>query len=57
MPGKESHTLQFRLEAFNASNHPNWGMPNLNVLAGGYGVVTITSTGMRQIQVGLKYNF
>ena len=27
MPYKENHLLQFRLEAFNALNHPVWGNP------------------------------
>ena len=70
MPYKEGHTLQFRFEAFNALNHPNWQMPNLNILAGAaqpgmpataahenFGVVSATSTAMRQIQLGLKYVF
>jgi hypothetical protein len=70
MPYKEGHSLQFRFEAFNLPNHPNWGMPNLNILAGAarsgqpstaahqnFGVVTSTSTAMRQIQFGLKYLF
>ena len=70
MPYKEGHVVQFRLEAFNAVNHPNWGMPNLNILAGaaqpgmpstathtGFGVVTGTSVAMRQVQLGLKYVF
>jgi len=70
MPYKEGHALQFRFEAFNALNHPNWGMPNLNILAGAaqpgqpstvahqnFGVVTSTATSMRQIQLGLKYSF
>jgi hypothetical protein len=70
MPYKESHVLQFRLEAFNSLNHPNWGMPNLNILAGaaqpglastatrtGFGVVTSTSVAMGQVQLGLKYLF
>jgi hypothetical protein len=70
MPYKEGHMLQFRVEAFNFLNHPNWGMPNLNILSGAarpgmpgtaahqnFGVVTSTSTSMRQIQFGLKYMF
>jgi hypothetical protein len=70
MPYNENHVVQFRLEAFNVLNHPNWGMPNLNVLSGaaqarmpgtdthtGFGVVTSTSTSMRQVQLGLKYVF
>ncbi len=59
MPYKEGHVLQFRFEAFNALNHPNWQMPNLNILAKGqaFGTVTATSTAMRQLQLGLKYLF
>jgi hypothetical protein len=70
MPYKEGHSLQFRFEAFNALNHPNWSMPNLNIRSGAvrpglpsnaarqnFGVVTNTSTAMRQIQFGLKYMF
>jgi len=56
---KESHILQFRIEAFNAINHPNWGMPNLNVIAKNqaFGTIGGTSTAMRQVQLGLKYMF
>jgi len=70
MPYKEGHVLQFRLEAFNALNHPNWGMPSLNILSGAafpgqsardphqnFGVVTSTQGSMRQLQLGLKYTF
>jgi hypothetical protein len=69
MPYRERHLLQFRLEAFNAPNHPNWGMPALNILAGqalgqpgtsrhqSFGIVSSTSTSMRQVQIGLKYIF
>jgi outer membrane receptor protein involved in Fe transport len=70
MPYKEGHSLQFRFEAFNALNHPNWQMPNLNIRSGAarpgmpdtaarqnFGVVTNTSMAMRQIQFGLKYLF
>jgi hypothetical protein len=34
MPYKEGHQLQFRAEAFNLLNRPNWGAPNGNILAG-----------------------
>jgi len=70
MPYKEGHVLQFRFEAFNALNHPNWSMPTLNILSGAaqpglpataahqnFGVVSGTSTAMRQVQLGLKYSF
>jgi hypothetical protein len=70
MPYKETHRLQFRFEAFNALNHPNWGMPSLNILSGAaqpgqpataahqnFGVVSSTSGAMRQLQLGLKYSF
>ena len=66
----ENHKLEFRAEAFNSLNHPNWGMPNLNILSGaafsgqpgtnahqGFGVIGGTATSMRQMQLGLKYSF
>jgi hypothetical protein len=67
---KEGHVLQFRLEAFNVFNHPVWGAPNGNILAGptfpgaaanaahqGFGVISSTALPMRQLQLGLKYSF
>ena len=70
MPYRESHILQFRLEAFNVLNHPNWGMPSLNILSGAafpgqpgtnahqnFGIIGSTQTAMRQLQLGLKYSF
>ncbi len=51
-------------------NHPNWGMPTLNILSGAaraglpgaaahqtFGVVTGRAGSMRQIQLGLIYSF
>jgi hypothetical protein len=70
MPYKESHRVQLRFEAFNVLNHPNWGEPSPNILAGatipgqpstaahsGFGVISGTAIAMRQLQLGLKYTF
>jgi hypothetical protein len=72
MPYNEHHQVQFRAEAFNLLNHPNWGGPNGNILAGaafpgqpntnahqGFGVINSLAFGipMRQLQLGLKYTF
>jgi hypothetical protein len=53
----ERHYLQFRAEAFNAANHPNWGNPNGNVQSPGFGVIGGTRTNMRQMQLALKFVF
>ncbi len=70
MPYSEHHLLQLRFEAFNVLNHPNWGGPNGNILAGavipgapagsahsGFGVISGIAIPMRQLQVALKYTF
>ena len=70
MPYREGHRLQFRFEAFNVLNHPDWSSPTLNILSGaafagqpstaarsGFGVISGTAIAMRQLQLGLKYVF
>lgn len=54
----EQHRLQFRFEAFNFPNHPNWDNPNANINAGAnFGVITGTRGNMRNLQFALKYIF
>jgi len=58
----EDLRLQFRTEAFNVLNHPNFAYPNEVVFQGAEysssgGVITNTATTSRQIQFALKLLF
>jgi hypothetical protein len=54
---REGHTLQFRWESFNATNHPNWNTPSTDARnAATFGKVTSART-MREMQFALKYLF
>jgi len=58
----EKHALQFRVEMFNAPNHPAWGNPSASwgtqnaTPSTGFGRIRSTSQ-LRQIQFALKYHF
>jgi hypothetical protein len=53
-----SKTLQFRLEAFNALNHPIWNDPNTSMANPAlFGTINSTRKPMRELQLGLKYVF
>ena len=49
--------LEFRAEAFNVLNHPNWGEPNTTLSNVAFGRISATRTDMRQLQFGLKFVF
>ncbi len=57
--GKESQkNLQFRIEAFNALNHPNFGGPNTSLQAGAaFGTITSLAIPSRVVQLAAKFNF
>ena len=54
--------MQFRAEAFNVFNHPNFASPNPVVFSGNNysaqaGTITATANASRQIQFALKVLF
>ena len=59
----EAVNLQFRAEAFDIFNHPNFGNPNLNVGTSNFGSITSTRFpngdfgSARQLQLALKLQF
>jgi outer membrane receptor protein involved in Fe transport len=49
--------LQFRWEAFNAFNTPQWGNPNGTLGNSNFGIISSTRQNNREMQVSLKYTF
>jgi hypothetical protein len=53
----ERYNVQFRLESFNALNHPQWGAPDTNVNDGTFGQINSQANSPRQLQLALKFIF
>ncbi len=53
-PLTETKHLQFRVEAFNATNHPNWGNPGTTLGTAAFGTITSNENLPRAMQLGLK---
>jgi hypothetical protein len=54
---RERHRLQFRYEAFNFLNTPQFGAPSRSLGAADFGRIGGTSINNREMQFGLKYIF
>jgi hypothetical protein len=57
LPIRQEMALQFRVEAFNALNHPQFAQPGPTVGTTTFGVVTATSQANRTLQVGARLVF
>jgi hypothetical protein len=53
----EGSMVEFRAEAFNALNHPQFSPPNLTVGSSAFGKVTSQANSPRQVQLALKLYF
>jgi hypothetical protein len=54
---KEQIRFEFRAEAFNVTNHPQFGLPNPNIGNAQVGQITSTVGNPRQLQLGLRFQF
>jgi hypothetical protein len=55
---RETIKIQYRLETFNAFNHPRFPAPNSNPTSGSFGRVDKTQqNNARQVQMALKITF
>jgi hypothetical protein len=54
---REQTRFEFRAEAFNILNHPQFGLPNPNIGNAQAGTITSTVGNPRQLQMGLRFQF
>jgi hypothetical protein len=52
----ERTRLQFRADAFDVANHPNFGKPNVTIGSAAAGIITSASTN-RDVQLGARLTF
>jgi hypothetical protein len=51
------HELQFRADAFSVFNHPEFGGGSANAGSPSLGLLTTEASGLRTMQLSLKYQF
>jgi len=54
---REQTRFEFRAEAFNVLNHPQFGLPNPNIGNGQAGTITSIVGNPRQLQMGIRFQF
>ena len=54
---RDQMRFEFRAEAFNVFNHPQFGLPNASIGNAQVGAITSTVGNPRQLQMGLRFQF
>ena len=54
---RKGASIEARIEAQNAFNHPTFGQPDTSVDDPNFGVISYTSSSPRQVQLGIKGTF
>ena len=53
----ETHSLEFRVEALNALNHPTWDVPDQEINSVSFGRFEATANDSRKLQLSVRYEF
>ena len=54
---RQGMSIEARIEASNAFNHPTFGTPDTIVDDGSFGVISYTSSQPRNVQFGIRFRF
>jgi hypothetical protein len=49
--------MQFRVEAFNLANHPNFSIPGTSIGSASQGTITSVITNAREIQFAARFHW
>ena len=56
-PWSETHRFTLRVDAFNVTNTPQFGFPNVQRTGSSFGIIGATSNTPRDLQFALRYDF
>jgi hypothetical protein len=54
---RKGMSIETRIEAQNAFNHPTFGTPNTSLDNPNFGMITYTSSSPRNVQLGARFRF
>jgi hypothetical protein len=54
---RKGMSIETRIEASNAFNHPTFGTPNTSLDSGTFGTINYTSSTPRYVQLGIRFHF